>query len=164
MKLVILNSLTTAAHMHCLSTNAHRNLYLWVSICLCLNECMCVPLCVYSFVPPPRREGVFSYLWPLQDQGWHAITKTALSITLTDRLKRGFNSYSSPWALHHRGGYPSTPLLSPFIVSACQSLRASAKWPLLLRRSAPVLSLILWLWVRGTAMAGTALSSNWGVD
>lgn len=74
--------------------------------------------------------------------------KTALSITLTDRLKRGFNSCSSPWALHHLCRYPSTPLLSPFIVSPCQSLGGLAKWPLLLLRSSPVFSLILWLWVR----------------
>lgn len=96
-----------------------------------------VPMCVFAysvFISPPEQ-GVFSYLWPLQVQGWHAITKTALSITLTDRLKRGFNSYSSPWALHHRGRYPSTPLLSPFIVSSCQSLGGLAKWPLLLLRS-----------------------------
>lgn len=49
----------------------------------------------------------------LRLQGCCAITKTALSITLTDRLKRGFNSYSSPRALHHRGHHPSTPRLPP---------------------------------------------------
>lgn len=86
------------------------------------------------FICPPER-GVFSYLWPLKVQGWHAITKTALSITLTDRLKRGFNSYSSPWALHHWGRYPSMSLLSRFIVSSCQSFGGLAKWPLFLPRS-----------------------------
>lgn len=109
---------------------------------------VCMSVFASSLFTCPPEEGVSSYLWPLQVQGWHVITKTALSITLTDRLKRGFNSYSSPWALHHRGRYPSTPLLSPFIVSSCQSLSGLTKWPLLLLRSAAVFSLILWLWVR----------------
>lgn len=123
-----------------------------------------VSVCVFAyslFICPPEQ-GVFSYLWPLKVQGWHAITKTALSITLTDRLKRGFNSYSSPWALHHRGRYPSTALLSPFIVSSCQSLGGLAKRPLLLLRSCYcVLAYPLVVGSRGTATTGRALSLNW---
>lgn len=113
------------------------NCNIFSSYCLYACESVSVRVCVFAyclFICPPEQ-GVFSHLWPLQVQGWHAITKTALSITLTDRLKRGFNSNSSPWALHHRGLYPSTPLLSPFIVSSCQSLGGLAKWPLLLLRS-----------------------------
>lgn len=109
----------------------------------------CVRACVYEFLHLsrlmwvfayslficPPEQGVFSYLWPLKVQGWHAITKTALSITLTDRLKRGFNSYSSPWALHHWGRYPSMSLFSRFIVSSRQSSGGLTKWSLFLLRS-----------------------------
>lgn len=89
----------------------------------------------YSLFICPPEQGVFSYLWPLKVQGCRAIMKTALSITLTDRLKRGFNSYSSPRALHHRGRYPSTSPLSRVIVSCCQSSHALTKWPPFLLRS-----------------------------
>lgn len=115
------------------------------------------------YLPTRAGWGVFSYLWPLRIQGWHAITKTALSITLTDRLKRGFNSYSSPWALHHQGRYPSTSLLSLFIVSSCQSLGGSAERP-----AAPEEGCVFWLirrsWVgRVQRQRGETLSLNSGV-
>lgn len=79
---------------------------MFVHLCTLAFVRLCV--FVYSLFIYPAERGVFLYLWPLQVQGWYAITKTALSITLTDRLKGGFNSDSSPWALHHRGRYPST--------------------------------------------------------
>lgn len=123
-------SLCMRKKLNCLTFLIQK--YLSVT-CLHLSHSACV--FAYSLFICPPEQGVFSYLWPLKVQGWRAITKTALSITLTDRLKRGFNSYSSPWALHHRGRYPLTPLLSPFIVSSCQSLGGLAKWPLLLLRS-----------------------------
>lgn len=59
-----------------------------------------------------QEQDILTLMAPLlRVQGCCAITKTALSITLTDRLKRGFNSYSSPRALHHRGRHPSPPRL-----------------------------------------------------
>lgn len=86
-----------------------------MGICTLRILYLCVCVCLSLFIPSPGK-GVFSYLWPLQVQGWHAITKTALSITLTDRLKRGFNSYFSPWALHHDAA----------ILQCCSSLPLSS--------------------------------------
>lgn len=119
----------------------------YICVCVCVGVCFCVCASgflhlsrlmwafAYSLFICPPEQGVFSYLWPLKVQGWHAITKTALSITLTDRLKRGFNSYSSPWALHHWGRYPSMSLFSRFIVSSRQSSGGLTKWSLFLLRS-----------------------------
>lgn len=42
----------------------------------------------YSLFISLPELGVFLLLWPLKVHGWHAITKTPLSITLTDRLKK----------------------------------------------------------------------------
>lgn len=97
---------------------------------------------------------VFSYLWPLLVQGWHAITKTALSITLTDRLKRGFNSRSSPWALHHEGRRPSTPVISLSSAPVNHEV-TSPKWPPRSprsRHSVPRLSVGLRVDGKGTAV------------
>lgn len=81
-----------------------------VALCLCRPARVCLPTACLS----SHQGGLCSHSYgPLKVQGCCAITKTALSITLTDRLKRGFNSYSSPWALHHRGRHPSTPLPVP---------------------------------------------------
>lgn len=82
-------------------------------ICASPSACShaCLPANSLFIRPPGRRRRSHTCGPPLRVQGCCAITKTALSITLTDRLKRGFNSYSSPRALHHRGRHPSTPRL-----------------------------------------------------
>lgn len=87
-----------------------------------------------------RRSHTYGPL--LRVQGCCAITKTALSITLTDRLKRGFNSYSSPRALHHRGRHPSPPRLpslSRLLSSAPVNHpgRPGQKWPPMFPRMHP---------------------------
>lgn len=134
---------------------------------LCVSVALHMRPCLFArkqlVYPATRTTTACSHL-SLRVQGCCAITKTALSITLTDRLKRGFNSYSSPRALHHRGRHPSTP--RPPSLSRLLSLdpvnhprRPRQKWPPMLPRIPPPphspIPVIRQVPVqRGTAVAG----------
>lgn len=65
--------------------------------CVCTSPGTCLGSCEHLLTAclSAHQNRACSHTY-LKVQGWHAIMKTALSITLTDRLKRGFNSYSSP--------------------------------------------------------------------
>lgn len=121
-----------------------RRLLLELSRLHCTSKFAFVCVCLLIACLSGRRNKACPRTYvPLQLQGWHVITKTALSITLTDRLKRGFNSHSPPTSTPSPRplSFNAAPS-SPFIVSSCQSLGGLTKWPLLLLGSAAVFPLI----------------------
>lgn len=141
-----------------------HSIFIWVSLypcaCLCISLSPYVCICL-QLVYLPSKTGCVHILMAPPSPRLACNNEDSTFNNLDRQIKRGFNSYSSPWALHHWGRYPSAPLLSPFIVSSCQSLGGLAKWPLLLLRSCYcVLAYPLAGGERGTT---TALSLNWRV-